>query len=202
MYKYTIYIRRFFMPFDKVYNKTMVHEGGYVNDPVDRGGETYRGISRRWWPYWRGWKIIDSLKPITDTGILDNHINLQNLVRSFYETEFWIKPGLHRIDKIEPKMAEKIFDTGINVDMSRACKWFQISLNLLNRNQKYYNDIIVDGKIGPKTALTFEKALKSSPLKRIVVVFAIHQGEHYKNIMISDRSQEKYVGWFDRVYYI
>lgn len=190
------------MPFDKAYNHTMGIEGGYANDPTDRGGETYKGISRRWWPLWEGWKIIDSLKPIKSVRDLNNHPELEKLVRLFYEKEFWVKPGLYRIDEIEPTMAEKLFDTGINVDMSRACRWFQSSLNLLNRNQKYYQDIAVDGKIGPMTATTFKKALESNPLKRIVVVFAIHQGNHYVSIMERDKSQEKYVGWFDRVYYI
>jgi len=29
---------------------TLIHEGGYVNDPLDGGRETYRGISRRYKP--------------------------------------------------------------------------------------------------------------------------------------------------------
>ena len=36
--------------FSDAYALTSAHEGGYVNDPVDRGGETYRGIARRYFP--------------------------------------------------------------------------------------------------------------------------------------------------------
>ena len=42
----------------------MEHEGGYVDDRDDRGGETYRGISRNNFPDWKGWKKIDGFKPV------------------------------------------------------------------------------------------------------------------------------------------
>ncbi len=33
------------MSFTNAYDETMGYEGGYVHDPTDRGGETYKGIS-------------------------------------------------------------------------------------------------------------------------------------------------------------
>ena len=42
--------------------KTLAHEGEYVNDPVDSGKETYRGISRTNHGDWKGWSIIDQYK--------------------------------------------------------------------------------------------------------------------------------------------
>ena len=48
--------------FTKAYALTAAYEGGYVDDPEDAGGETYRGISRRYHPSWQGWQIIDTLK--------------------------------------------------------------------------------------------------------------------------------------------
>ena len=41
--------------FTQAYNLTSAHEGGYVNDALDRGGETYRGISRVYHSSWNGW---------------------------------------------------------------------------------------------------------------------------------------------------
>ncbi|MFM7564688.1 MAG: glycosyl hydrolase 108 family protein, partial [Planctomycetota bacterium] len=32
------------------FDETMINEGGYVDDPDDRGGETYRGVARRFHP--------------------------------------------------------------------------------------------------------------------------------------------------------
>ena len=33
--------------FDEEFDKVILAEGGYVNDPDDAGGETYLGISRK-----------------------------------------------------------------------------------------------------------------------------------------------------------
>lgn len=32
----------------------LIHEGGYSNDPIDLGGETYKGIARNAHPNWQG----------------------------------------------------------------------------------------------------------------------------------------------------
>ena len=36
--------------FETIIKKVLKHEGGYVNDPTDRGGETNFGISKRAFP--------------------------------------------------------------------------------------------------------------------------------------------------------
>lgn len=36
--------------FQPALSKTLAHEGGYVNDPHDPGGETNMGISKRSYP--------------------------------------------------------------------------------------------------------------------------------------------------------
>lgn len=190
------------MSFTKAYNDTMDTEGGYVHDPTDRGGETYKGISRRYNPQWEGWLIVDSYKPFTSGfGVLYNDTMLDTLTRKFYRENYWDKPGFERIDKMFPLLAEKLFDTGVNVGIGRVSKWLQSTLNLLNRNQLKYNDIKVDGGIGPKTLKTLEKAMSCNPKNRILSVIVVHQGEHYKKLMERDKTQERYVGWFDRLEY-
>ena len=48
--------------FDKALRKLLAIEGGYVNDPGDPGGETYKGVARRYNASWPGWSRIDAAK--------------------------------------------------------------------------------------------------------------------------------------------
>lgn len=190
------------MSFDNAYKETMHFEGGYSFDPNDRGGETYRGISRKYNPTWAGWVTIDKHNPITNGAqTLYNDPILNEQVKTFYMDEYWLRPRFNSVDVIWEVLGEKLFDTGVNVGVGRASKWLQSTLNLLNRNQKYYDDITVDGGIGPKTIGTLQRAMNCNPKERILIVFAIHQGEHYKGIMERDKTQERFVGWFDRLTY-
>ena len=36
--------------FEQIIDSVLEHEGGYVNDPYDKGGETKFGIAKRWYP--------------------------------------------------------------------------------------------------------------------------------------------------------
>ena len=47
------------MGFEQVVAKVLDHEGGFVDDPADRGGMTFMGISRRWFPDEPFWEKID-----------------------------------------------------------------------------------------------------------------------------------------------
>jgi lysozyme family protein len=194
------------MSYTNAFDETMGYEGGYAFDPDDRGGETYKGISRKHNPHWEGWKIIDIYKGQSMAfrdgyDILYRDKGLNKKVMDFYESEYWTKPHFDAVDIIWETLAEKMFDTGVNVGTGRVAKWLQSTLNLLNRNDKYYRDITVDGGIGPKTLKTLEAAMGCNPKDRILTVLVLHQGEHYKSIMERDKTQEKYVGWFDRLTY-
>ena len=48
--------------FDISFQKVLSYEGGYVNDPDDPGGETYKGIARKMNSKWDGWVLVDLLK--------------------------------------------------------------------------------------------------------------------------------------------
>ena len=129
--------------FDEAFDITMGHEGGYVNDPNDAGGETYRGISRRYHPTWSGWNVIDDTKPHIDHNELDPY------VREFYEAHYWDRLRLDEFD--DQEIAEEMFDTAVNMGVGRAGRFLQESLNYLNRNESLFYDLVVDGKIGPAT---------------------------------------------------
>lgn len=122
-------------------------EGGYAFDPDDVGGETYVGISRKFFPKWKGWKIIDHIKSHSTHKIKTNEIffdnHLDDFIEAFYLKYFW-KPL--KCDQINnPILAEHLFDCGINLGKKSAVKFFQQII------REYGGSLSVDGLIGPIT---------------------------------------------------
>ncbi len=181
------------------FDATMDHEGGYVHDPDDVGGETYRGISRRYNPSWDGWSTIDSAKSAPNfPNSLRIYETLNSQVKNFYKVNYWDRFEGDQI--ISQNIANELFDTAVNMGMSRAVKFLQIGLNLLNRNQTNYADIVEDGKFGPATmnALTSYSYMDNEVY--LLKVLNILQGMHYINYMTKSPTQEKYaLGWLKRV---
>ena len=176
--------------FDRAFMKTMGHEGGYVNDPNDAGGETYRGISRRYHPSWEGWKIIDETRPNIDADRLDNP------VKDFYKKMYW---DVNLLDNFPQSIANEMFDTGVNMGIGRAAKYLQECLNYLNRNETLFRDLVVDGDIGPAT-MNALNSISSGDLEILLVMLNVCQGRHYMEYMKKSPTQEKYArGWFKRV---
>ncbi|MDE5419125.1 hypothetical protein L3049_14085 [Labilibaculum sp. DW002] len=122
------------------HNITSKLEGGYANNPKDNGGETYAGISRKYFPYWIGWQFIDrQAHPIRNNT---RFTNLNGAVEIFYTREFWDK--LH-CSKLEQSLANQLFDYAVNSGKGQAVKDLQRVLNGLGEALK------VDGALGSKT---------------------------------------------------
>lgn len=187
--------------FKKTFEKTMGHEGGYVDDPKDAGGETYKGVSRRFNPSWRGWESIDRQKDKADfPKCLDKDKDLQIEVQNFYKQHYWDKFLGDEIPSKGNEIAREMFDTGVNMGIGRAVKFLQQGLNLLNRNGKSYKDIVVDGGFGPATLGTLKKYLSKDKPEHLLKIMNILQGNHYINYMTKSPIQERYArGWLSRV---
>lgn len=187
--------------FNKAFESTMGHEGGYVSDPDDAGGETYRGVSRRYHPHWPGWYVIDYLKK--QSGFPDNltgHANLQEEVRCFYKREFWDCFRGDKLASITPSLALEMFDTAVNMGAGRAVMFLQEALNSLNRDQSLFPDLVVDGGFGSKSMSALTEYGKHDKPELLLKVMNVLQGHHYLEYMGKDHSQEKYArGWFNRV---
>jgi lysozyme family protein len=80
------------------------HEGGYVNDPRDKGGETKFGISKRSYPN-------TDIKNLTIEG-----------ASALYKRDFWDALGC---DSLEPSLALCAFDAGVNHGVGRARGWLK-----------------------------------------------------------------------------
>lgn len=189
--------------FEQAFLLTLGHEGGYVFDPDDAGGETYKGVARRYHPGWPGWSTIDQIKQQTDNRqqlnkMLGEADTLQQQIRDFYKQLYWDRFQGDAIDS-QP-LAEELFDTGVNMGVHRAVRFLQEGLNLLNRNQKSFKDILEDGKSGPGTLAALKKYLAKDPAEHLLKIMNILQGMHYIEYMRKSPTQEKYArGWLKRV---
>ena len=185
--------------FKKAYDKTMGHEGGYTNDKDDAGGETYMGISRVYNPSWYGWSMVDGVKNESDfPACLEEDDDLHEAVEDFYKDKYW---DVNRLDEFKSQaIAEEMFDTGVNMGISRAANFLQESLNYLNRNGASYKDLVVDGKIGPASLNALAYVQHHGDEGILLTMLNVCQGRHYMNYMTKSPTQEKYArGWFKRV---
>lgn len=113
--------------FNKAIVKLLKKEGGYANNPNDRGGETYKGIARKYHSTNYMWTLIDRYKDECKNVInstfkkkLDSDKAIDAEVRRIYKTSYWDK---FKLDTIEnQKVAEQIFDDAVNRGVSAACK--------------------------------------------------------------------------------
>jgi len=186
------------MNFNKAYKNLIKHEGGYENNPIDKGGETYKGISRKYHPQWKGWDIIDSIKKnINNKEKLNKSLletkELEQLVLNFYKTKYWDK---FKGDSLPYEIAEELLEQSVVLgSWKTAGKQLQIALNYLNRNGKLFKKLKVDGLVGPKTLGNIPKVNK----RRLLKVLNGLEFCRFKESMDNNNINKIFVGWFDRV---
>jgi len=113
----------------------LVHEGGYVNDPDDPGGETMMGISKRAYPN------LD-ISSLTKAAVI-----------RIYKKDYWDK---NLVESLPDKLKHIYFDMCVNMGKSRAVKILQLTCNAKNCN------LSVDGGLGPLTLKSIRKCKLSA----------------------------------------
>jgi lysozyme family protein len=109
--------------------KVLQNEGGYANDRDDNGGETYMGISRKFWSNCEIWPIIDSAKCLsTFPAVLKVHTYLQSLVLDFYRENFWNLIGGDQIN--DQAITDLLIDSAVNEGIVPAIKRAQAIVNI------------------------------------------------------------------------
>ena len=195
--------------FSIAYQPVKDFEHGYVNIINDSGGETYNGCARNFFSNWKGWVIIDREKSHPSfkqgnnafTKHLDRIPELQLLLDSWYEQEWWNKLGLSALPQA---LANEIFEQTINLGKNGSGKLVQKMCNAFNYNPStglgYFTDLIVDGVIGPKTITALSIIIKNKTTEQeLVHALNCLQGSHYINIANEKPSQRLFtVGWMKR----
>jgi lysozyme family protein len=136
--------------FEAALEFTLKDEGGYSNNPADPGGETYKGISRHYWPTWQGWQFVAASKAgliLDQAGIkkldalLEQNRVLQQAVSNFYRKNFW-NPRYEYI--VSQSIATKIFNEAVNLGVE-AVRCLQQALVAVGY------PISIDGQFGGET---------------------------------------------------
>jgi lysozyme family protein len=97
------------MNFEECVEIVIKHEGGYVNDPDDRGGETMWGISSKTFPD------------------IDMRTLTKNEAIEIYRSAFWENL---KIQYMHPQVRLMIFDCAVNQGPARAGLFLQKACNI------------------------------------------------------------------------
>jgi lysozyme family protein len=97
--------------FKEAFDKVLKHEGGYANVPGDSGLETYMGVSRKFFPDWKGWAIVDRNKPLKHNQRIVSS-ELDGLLSEFYRLNFW--DNMRGTEIKDQQVANFIFDWHVN----------------------------------------------------------------------------------------
>lgn len=191
--------------FDIAFEATLQHEGGYAFVKGDNGGETYKGISRKFHPNWDGWVIVDNhksscyLKDPKDK-IPHNYIiqdtKMDRAVRTFYRDAFWVPLQCHRLTSA--LLAAELFDTGVNMGQRTAVMILQQAVNLCCAHY-ISQSLKEDGVIGPITLRVVNATYILHPKTMLKIMNGL-QFMRYISIVKYDESQAKFFrGWMKRV---
>jgi len=180
------------MVFEVALKRVLKYEGGFVNDPDDAGGKTYKGISSKFHPDWEGWKIIDKLSVVDGYEKLNENEKLNELVEKFYFS-LWKACGAELIDAIYPELAVEYFDTAVNMGKKRAVRVLQKSINRVLQKGL----IKEDGILGP---ITLQAVGVASGINREINFIYKHlRAKEYVEIVQKNPKNLKFLGgWINR----
>lgn len=157
----------------------MEHEGGFVDDPVDRGGVTNFGISLRFLR-----SVGVDIDGDGDIDAEDIRKITREQAKTLFVAHFWRFDAL-----VSQELANKLFDVACNMGLASAVKLAQRALNGMGWN------LAVDGQWGTKTAT----AANSVPAEAILREIRALQATRYAEIAVADPTQKRFLlGWMRR----
>ena len=165
------------------FQKVLTNEGGYVNDPDDPGGETYKGIARQMNSKWDGWILVDINKKQSGfPANLEKDTDLQMKISDFYHNNYWDKVCGDKIN--DQNVATSIFDFGVNAGVTVSSSLAQMVVGAT-----------ADGVIGNQS---IEKINAFDP-EHFLAAFTVAKIARYISIIKKRPSSQKYLyGWIRR----
>lgn len=178
------------MTIEQMIDEAIGREGGYVNDPADRGGETRWGVTAR---VARANGYAGAMRDLP-----------RATAARIYRQIYYVEPGFERIGAISLPVAELLFDTGINMGTSVAGQLLQRALNLFNDGGSLWPDLKVDGVCGARTRTMLESYFQRRGAKGEglgVLLWTIHglRTARYEDIAVARPANERFAyGWVAR----
>lgn len=145
--------------FEKVIERVLGHEGGYVNHPADPGGATNFGITQR---------TLTSIRTANPSlGLPKDVRNLtRDQARTCYRIAYWAPI---RGDQLPPQFAYQMMDAYVNTSPETVVRWLQRAAGVAD-----------DGRIGPMTIA----AVQCKDPADLVLLFLAYRLEHMANLSI------------------
>ena len=169
--------------FDAFFPTLLKHEGGFVNDPVDPGGATNKGITMSTFQSCAKRLLgidptLDNLKTLTD-----------DQAGKLYKPLYWDKV---RGDDIElQELANIVFDFQVNGG-ANAAKLLQKVLNDAGARPP----LEVDGDVGSGTL----SALKAMDQKTVYARYKQGRIDYYRDLVAKRPELGKFLnGWMNRI---
>lgn len=172
-------------PFSRAFDRIILIEGGYANNPFDYGGKTRYGIT-------------ESLA--RECGYTGDMRNLSlSFARYVYKKVFWKPMMLDRVAGISESIADEMFDAAVNMGCNREVNILQRCINVLNIRGTVYGDIKQDGLMGNKTITALKQHLKHRNGDDSVLFNMMNtlQGSFYIELAERRETDEEFIyGWF------
>lgn len=160
------------MSFEQAIEAVLASEGGYSDDPLDRGGPTQWGITQATYDQWRTRQGLP-VQPVTGIG--------QDEAQAIYRTDYWERCGC---DDLPAGIALLVFDTAVNSGPLRALMMLQASVGVTQ-----------DGSLGPAT----RAALHAFDAAELVRRYTDQRLDWYARICQATPPQTRFLrGWISR----
>ena len=161
--------------YDAAFKAMILHEGGYVNHPNDRGGPTNLGITKAVLSAWLGRPA--SIADVRALKLAD--------VKPIYRANY---ANAIRFDDLPSGIDYLAFDFAVNSGPSRAAKYLQALVGVEQ-----------DGYIGPDTLYAAKAMYERGPAK-MITAYADRREAFFRSIIVNNPSQKVFErGWMRRI---
>ena len=170
----------------KAFNSVLRYEGGYVNDPLDMGGETNLGITK------------STLTKAIREGIVNPSVTVRTLKKSdaekIYKAYYWDKMYC---DDYETPIDHIIFDSVVNHGIKGGSRIVQRAVNSMGIEGI---SLVVDGIFGKLSREAIDRLCALEETTKLAKMILIKRKSYYDDIIANKPSQAKFRrGWYNRI---